>query len=640
MSEKNKLLRRSQSLSPFGVGSVIDQEGESFVPTDITRWHDHGDPVREPRLEAFLGVTGFRSVPSAPQNPLYGHDDHPGVPCVRFPAWLFCPNRNCRRMSYLPFQVDRPVCQYCSKHPPLVPMRFILACPHGHLSDMDWVWWAHSNSRSGKCENSTLVFRTHPGGSGLEFVDVFCLSCEKGRSLKGIASRDSLMPYKFHCPGTQPWQTHDEKEDCDAVPQILQRGATNLTFASIVSSIDIPPFSSLDPFSDDLSLVMSQDYYKTAVDSYKRGNTDMFEGSIGCLAEDLNWDVERVREIVMSQLNDNAVSRDTPRDNESLLYEEYQAFLSPDRDYQPRERFIKRRVRLAGYPDSSAPASYSKAVELVKERLGMLVQVTRLREVRASQGFSRLSPNELSPGEDDDQPGSFSVYGSGQKIRPRLVPADLGAMPPHSKWLPAIEVFGEGIFFTLNEGMLSEWESRDEVRKHIAVLAVRREHNASYLPVPSPRLVLLHTLSHLLIRQLSFDCGYSIASLRERLYSRDPGGNGSMAGILIYTAAGDTEGTLGGLVRQGRLDRMLPSMLKALQNADWCSSDPLCRESTGQGLYALNLAACHACSLLPETSCILSNRLLDRTLLLGNSDDSVPGFFSPLMKHIVSVMSF
>jgi hypothetical protein len=107
-----------------------------------------------------------------------------------------------------------------------------------------------------------------------------------------------------------------------------------------------------------------------------------------------------------------------------------------------------------------------------------------------------------------------------------------------------------------------------------------------------------------------------------------------MAGILIYTAAGDAEGTLGGLVREGEAARMLSTLIKALQGADWCSSDPLCRESRGQGFGALNLAACHACGLVPETSCTMSNRLLDRLLVVGDPSDAQLGFFSPLLQDM------
>jgi hypothetical protein len=122
------------------------------------------------------------------------------------------------------------------------------------------------------------------------------------------------------------------------------------------------------------------------------------------------------------------------------------------------------------------------------------------------------------------------------------------------------------------------------------------------------RYLLVHSLAHVLINQFVFECGYSTASLRERLYvSADA--NAPMAGILIYTAAGDSEGTLGGLVRLGRQERLGPVVRRALSRASWCSADPVCSENLGgQGSRLANLAACHACVLLPETSCETSTR--------------------------------
>jgi len=137
---------------------------------------------------------------------------------------------------------------------------------------------------------------------------------------------------------------------------------------------------------------------------------------------------------------------------------------------------------------------------------------------------------------------------------------------------------------------------------------------------------MIHTFSHLLIRQLSFECGYDASSIQERLYvSSGPDG---MAGLLLYTASGDSEGTLGGLVRQGRPEYLADTIKAALENARYCSSDPLCIESEGQGLNSLNLAACHACGLLPETSCELSNMLLDRGLVIGLPEDSECAYFA------------
>ena len=142
----------------------------------------------------------------------------------------------------------------------------------------------------------------------------------------------------------------------------------------------------------------------------------------------------------------------------------------------------------------------------------------------------------------------------------------------------------------------------------------------------STKFVLLHTLSHILIRQLSFESGYNASALRESIYCSDEA-NKKMSGILIYTADSDSEGSLGGLVRQGQWDRLLPTILLSLQKASWCSSDPVCSESQGQGHDGLNQGACHACGLISETSCTHLNNLLSRTLLI----DKKIGFFKDII---------
>ena len=140
---------------------------------------------------------------------------------------------------------------------------------------------------------------------------------------------------------------------------------------------------------------------------------------------------------------------------------------------------------------------------------------------------------------------------------------------------------------------------------------------------------MLHTLGHLLINELVFTCGYSSASLRERLYvSNSP--TRQMAGLLIYTAAGDSEGTMGGLVRMARPKLLRTVFESALTNARWCSTDPVCMDAgkRGQGPDSCNLAACHGCALVPETSCEEFNRFLDRGLVVGTLEDTTLGYFS------------
>jgi hypothetical protein len=225
-------------------------------------------------------------------------------------------------------------------------------------------------------------------------------------------------------------------------------------------------------------------------------------------------------------------------------------------------------------------------------------QVHRVREVRALKGFRRHSPSAT------------------------FVSADLGQDPKQRPVYPSLELFGEGIFLQFDEDALRAWESLPDVQARAHILMDRREQSEwarSRLDFPEPRFVALHTIAHLLIRRLAFASGYSSAALQERVYASTERPDNT-AGILIYTAAGDAQGTLGGLVRLGAPDLLMPLLIAALDDADVCSNDPVCIESDRQGSSQLNLSACHGCALVSETSCETGNRLLDRQLVLGGSE--------------------
>jgi hypothetical protein len=235
--------------------------------------------------------------------------------------------------------------------------------------------------------------------------------------------------------------------------------------------------------------------------------------------------------------------------------------------------------------------------------------VERLREVRAFRGFRRQDPAG------------------------KLVAPDLGKDPP-LPWLPAMEVFGEGIMIVLSNDALTKWE-----RQYSGSLDSRTNHLADRIrDSDSParrfsdhaeslvRFMVLHTLSHLLMRQLCYECGYGSAALRERLYAFE-----DRCGVLIYTAEGDSEGSLGGLVRQGRTDRIGTTIRAALRRASWCSNDPICREMPAHGFSGLVRAACHACAYAPETSCTHLNALLDRELLVSDMGE-LRGFMVDLLE--------
>jgi hypothetical protein len=132
------------------------------------------------------------------------------------------------------------------------------------------------------------------------------------------------------------------------------------------------------------------------------------------------------------------------------------------------------------------------------------------------------------------------------------------------------------------------------------------------------------------MRQLSMEAGYTSASIRERLYAQDADGpGGAMAGLLLYTAAPDSEGTLGGLVALGEPERLGRLLRVCLEQLLLCASDPLCAEHhpTKDGGASLHGAACHACLFAPETSCERGNKYLDRSLLVTVLGSRVPPFF-------------
>jgi hypothetical protein len=189
--------------------------------------------------------------------------------------------------------------------------------------------------------------------------------------------------------------------------------------------------------------------------------------------------------------------------------------------------------------------------------------------------------------------------------------------------LPANETLGEGLFFEFSNEHIDKW-----ISENIIVLEERYDKYLKELPNPNSQGLsskmkiynnkykhfLIHSFSHIMIRELEFSCGYPSASLKERLYiSSNP--EKLMSGLLIYTAEG-SEGSMGGLVSQGEPEKILEIIKKGLERSLNCSSDPLCWESEGQGIFDLNLSACFSCSLVAETACEEMNLGLDRRVLV------------------------
>jgi hypothetical protein len=286
---------------------------------------------------------------------------------------------------------------------------------------------------------------------------------------------------------------------------------------------------------------------------------------------------------------------------------EWKVFSDPDPSLHSRD--FKLRV-------VDPPGAYRKVFQKV-------VLAERLREVRALTGFTRI-----------EAPGDYTEVG---EFPPdQRVP--LGRKPP--KWVPTSEIRGEGVFLQVAEGAIEAWVKKTREREGEFFEAHKRwRKNRGLEPddgFPTMRYVLLHSLAHALIRQFAIECGYTTASIRERIYSRPRGGDREpMAGILLYTAAPDSEGTLGGLVALGDPKSLGRHLDQALEGMRLCASDPLCAEHhpIKDGL-TLHGAACHACLFLPETSCERGNKYLDRSVLVSTVESGDLAFFADFAEAV------
>jgi hypothetical protein len=397
---------------------------------------------------------------------------------------------------------------------------------------------------------------------------------------------DPAVTDAWRCSGRRPWLATGAERCTEHRPKVLQRGASNLYFPVVESSLLIPPWD------DDVETRLGN-YWPDVLELQPADR----EARVRALL-----DAGRI-DIPSDWIKDRFVSRVMERvrayeglEIANLREEEWSRFVgagnlgeSDSRDFEVREERV---------PDE------------VADRIDYLARAVRLRELRALKGFTRVNP----PAAAEDPAGIPIAPISLQRLR----------------WLPAVEVRGEGIFISLNRESILAWERHATVVTRASRLEeafvreyrLRRGDDAQIPRSIPPRFVLAHTLAHALMRQLSLECGYSTASLRERLYV----GN-ETCGFLIYTATTDSDGTLGGLQRQGQTRRIGQLLKEAVRSQRWCSSDPLCISGAMMLSNDTNGASCHACTLAPETSCEEFNRFLDRAFLVGLPDDPDVGFF-------------
>ena len=576
-------IRSSAVAGMAGVGAVVDVGQESFLIPGISGWKQGALRV----IDLKRLSTRLHKILKAPK------EEKPTLLIRRFPRAMFC--EKCRMMIHWKAAMEQkdsePLCPKGGCGGKLVPMRFVAACENGHLNDADWRYWAHSGQGGSRsCRALDQLFftvDTSAATGGLASIRVACKKCGSWRSLEDLSNKSIIKETFRKCSGRHPW-INDQQEECSADVVILQRGATNLHYPSTISALDIPTDVVENPAAQFAEQIRQHPYYQRLIDYLQstEGNpADLVSVFAGFLAVAVGCDPAVVMEVASADANGRVlvgaggVTEEGAIDQTVLLDEEWRTIEAALHAGEMVSR------NFAAVSEELSPAAPSWMKALVS---GVLL-VRRLREVRAYLGFQRVKPDPA------------------KTVRP-----DVGAP---ENWLPASEVFGEGFVLALNFDLLEKWATDippDEKRSLKALEDKRLEENFWFLPRVDPIFLAIHTLSHLLLRRITFECGYSSSSLRERLYFN---AETKYAAIMIYTADGDSEGSLGGLVRQGRKDRLAQSIIESLDQGRWCSSDPVCSETAGQGLGGFNHAACHACSLVSETSCTAANTLLDRRML-------------------------
>jgi len=607
-------LRPSQLLHTFGVGAVADMPNVSVVVLGPDFWDftlARGSiTVEEPRLLAALRlrlgnqVTELRLPPYAPKDSSgpFGEWARTGVPVALFPTWLRCSHNKCNQLApangglfelltnpYAP-ESTRYVhnCRGTGhKRPTAVPARFVLACEDGHLDDFCWEFFVHRGTDPGPAHTLTLDERGTTGDAS--DVYLVCKTCSKpnaevSRSMAdafGQRGREILPACRGRHPHLDTFQT------CGKPTRTMVLGATNGWFPMRLGTITVPR-------RDDGLPKLVGEFWGQLRSFAPLGEQQAREilPLLPLWEEFRRYGFDDVWAAIHAHAQSDSDGADDVSASD-LLMPEWRELINP----VPSETrdFTTRHERVPALPG--------------RPWLEQVVLVSRLRAVAALYGFTRI---DAPPWDGLDT------------VDTRRAPLVDGDRPT---WVPCAESRGEGVFLRFAEGRLAAWESEALVRARMGELtrahdAWRAARNLESELFPGARYVLLHSFAHALIRRFALESGYAAAGIRERIYARD-----GMAGVLLYTAAPDSEGTLGGLVSLGRRDRLGLLITDALKAARLCSSDPLCAEHNPTEQSRLYGAACHACLFAAETSCERGNHYLDRAFLVNTLAEQGCGFF-------------
>lgn len=613
---------RSKHISNYGgVGSLIETTDNSIIIETFDNWgySDLNEKlahyiIKDDRLlqrlkNRFPNLKHLVSIPTDRDSFL--HQVRPKA--NYFPKWFYCTYCN-RFASYFEWKnrwrsagknldfFNPPKCNNKDcKENHLEQIRFVMTCSNGHIHDLPWEYWNNrlasdrsnveenedenkSEKQSGpqldytkKCcgDQQDLIYKISRENTELSGIWIECKSCKKKANLKGIFNFEKKCDGKKYWLGQLNGKFHEEECGITMQPRISVKLKTSnsVYYANTLSSLFIPELQ--NPLSTEIRI---------DIENMLESGQFTTEQIVQLISIQKKIDKELIQQYLetgeIKYIPDN-VYRQT----------EYEYFLEKE---QPDNKQIKFRV-----------------LDCTEQINGFLklVKIDKLKKTTVQTSFTRNEPIDLDSILQDQ-----NEYAKNYNVQRQSVSKNNF----DSKTLPALESYGEGILFILDKSKLEQWEKQQDVIERTEKIKSNAE-NADWkshqiiAKTLTPRKVLIHTLSHLIMRELEYVCGYPSSFLSERLYVSE-----TMHGFLISAFDG-TDGYLGGLSNLcNDLENLEKIIESAIFRATDCSSDPICIESEGQGVGQLNLAACHSCTLTPETSCELSNLYLDRNLVIHN----------------------
>ena len=570
-------IRKTQLITTYGVGSIVDFKDDTAVIASADDWDynpNDEDEIESRKIfnENLSVITGaeYFLMPRTTQS-TNSFSKSKNVPSYIFPEKLHC-SRCGNIYDYRELDTkDRHKCPKCKNN--LTASRFIVVCAKGHMDDFPYDWWVHngqpcpSGVKSPRIRMINIYNRTDIDSLRLE-----CTECKATRSMVQVFSENALSEYKCTCKHPHFKEPLARAQyGCHEKMHARLRSASGVYFPITKSALLIPPWS------------------RKVVNSIQKNYgilKAVSDENIAYAIRQIVHDPNISDEEILRAWNVVKISAVQKKNRSELsVYEDEYTILSNEEN-QNDDNF-------SSY-SSNVPQKYSSYFD-------QIAVIDRLTVTQAFTGFTRIARNDNN-----------------------IVPV---TQYPKN-WLPAVELTGEGIFIRFNRDKISEWSMANSSRYNRMKKAM--EDSRFVLETFSESYVMLHTFAHLFIREISNVCGYSAASIKEKIYSETDKSTGEikMCGVLVYVSSSDSDSSLGGLISVATNEEMLEKIIDSmLERANWCSGDPLCISSTKQGYKNLNYAACHDCALLPETSCERFNCFLDRASIVGLPDNPNLGFF-------------